>query len=499
MQTMGGVQMSGLRPSLRLLAESDINRIIDKAWDVLEEVGVEIEDQEILDICRDHDFPVERNRVFFNRECGTPFITSAPKSFRLYGRDDRTGIEIGNEEVHYDPGSAAVFWLDPESNDHRRARSEDCKNIAQLVQGLDQYHIQSTSIVPSDVPEMIADCHRLIYPLVYCSKPVITGTFRCESYSVMRRMLEVISGGAENLRARPNAIFDCCPSPPLRWSSLTVSALVECAKSGIPAELVSMPLAGATAPVTLQGAVVQHTAESLSGIIIHQMFGCGSPIIWGGSPAAFDMRYGTPPMGSIETMMIDLAYAQVGAYLNLPTHAYMACSDSKSPDFQAGMETGIGAVLAVLGGINIVSGPGFLNYENTQSPEKLILDNEICRMCYRLAEGINTSDQIDSLEVIRRHAQDGKFLSDPTTRQLHKNEISVSGPTVYRNSIDQWHHEGNPDSRVLARKELDRILSSDPARLDEARTKEVVEILKDEAKRIGEADIVSDRLNETVF
>jgi trimethylamine--corrinoid protein Co-methyltransferase len=64
--------------------------------------------------------------------------------------------------------------------------------------------------------------------------------------------------------------------------------------------------------------------------------------VWGGSPAAFDMRTGTTPMGAIETMMIDCAYAEVGKTLGLPTHTYLGMSDSKVVDTQSGFESGTG-------------------------------------------------------------------------------------------------------------------------------------------------------------
>ena len=100
-------------------------------------------------------------------------------------------------------------------------------------------------------------------------------------------------------------MFDVCPSPPLIWSAFGARNLIELARAGVPAEMVSMPLAGAAAPVTLIGSIVQHAAECLSGIAIHQLAKPGSPIVWGGAPAIFDMRKGTTPMGAIETAMID--------------------------------------------------------------------------------------------------------------------------------------------------------------------------------------------------
>ena len=108
---------------------------------------------------------------------------------------------------------------------------------------------------------------------------------------------------------------------------------------------------GANSPASIFSAVVQHCAENMSGVVISQLAMKGSPVIWGGSPSVFDMRKGTTPMGAIETTMIDVAYAQVGKHLGFPTHAYMGLSDAKVLDPQAGLESGMGCILAALQGI----------------------------------------------------------------------------------------------------------------------------------------------------
>src|SRR4030066_329017 len=125
-------------------------------------------------------------------------------------------------------------------------------------------------------------------------------------------MLALFAGGREALAEKPQAVFDVCPSPPLIWSNFGVQNLIDLSRAGVPAQMVSMPLAGATAPVTLVGSVVQHAAECLGGIRIHRLAKPGAPIVWGGAPAIFDMRKGTTPMGAIETAMIAARYAQVG-------------------------------------------------------------------------------------------------------------------------------------------------------------------------------------------
>ena len=129
-----------------------------------------------------------------------------------------------------------------------------------------------------------------------------------------------------------------------------------------------MPLSGFMAPVTLVGSLVQHTAETLSGVVISQLASPGAPALYGGSPAIFDIRYETTPMGAVETMMIDCAYSEIGKHLGLPTQAYIGLSDAKQLDAQAGLETSMGATLAALAGINSVSGPGHAGLRELPEP-----------------------------------------------------------------------------------------------------------------------------------
>ena len=124
------------------------------------------------------------------------------------------------------------------------------------------------------------------------------------------------------------------------------------------------------------GTITQHTAECLAGITIHQLARAGSPIVWGGAAAIFDMRKGATPMGAVETAMLDCSYAQVAKSLNMPTHTYLGATDSKLVDAQAGLESGITAMIGALSGINMISGSGMLDFLACHSAEKLVIDAE---------------------------------------------------------------------------------------------------------------------------
>jgi trimethylamine--corrinoid protein Co-methyltransferase len=220
-----------------------------------------------------------------------------------------------------------------------------------------------------------------------------------------------------------------------------------------------MPLAGATAPVTLIGSVVQHAAESMSGIAIHQLAKPGSPIVWGGAPAIFDMRKGTTPMGAIETAMIDVSYAQVGKYLGLPTHTYLCATDSKMIDTQAGLESGISAIIGALAGINMISGAGMLDFLACFSLEKMVIDAEIIAMSKRLLAGIQTPTSDLAISMFEGINFKGDFLKQKITRELFAKEQYIPSNVIDRDSIRGWHQDGNRDTFSRAKAQVQHYLN----------------------------------------
>jgi trimethylamine--corrinoid protein Co-methyltransferase len=293
--------------------------------------------------------------------------------------------------------------------------------------------------------------------------------------------------------AKPLAIFDACPSPPLRWSTLTAQSIIDCARAGIPSELVSMPLAGATAPVTLAGAVVQHTAECLSGVTICQLARRGAPIVWGGSPAAFDMREGTTPMGDVGTWLIDCAYAEVGKSLGMPTHAYLGMSDAKIVDAQCGLESAAGAMLGALAGVNMISGAGMLDFESCQSPEKLVIDAESIGAARRLIAGIEPRETPIALSLMRRLGHKADYLADPHTLRWFREELLAPSAIIDRGSLDAWRAKGRQSAFDRARERVRDLVTryQRPARSPELLA-ELREITLRAARRFGMTDLPRD-------
>ena len=477
-----------MRPTVKFLSDTLIEKIVSEARELLCDLGVEINNEKVLTLLADHGADIDRhkNRVYFTPDIIDRSLKTAPGAFKLYDSFGNESVDLSGFNVNFTPGSAAINILDHKINRIRRPLTADYVRYARLMCRMDHIASQSTALIPSDVPEKISDSYRLYLSLLFCAKPVVTGAFTIESFTLMKDLQLAVRGSSESLAAKPLTIFSCCPTSPLKWSDVTSQNVMDCADYKIPVEFISMPLSGFIAPVTLVGSLIQHTAETLSGLVISQLHRPGTPVLYGGSPAIFDIRYETTPMGAVGTMMMDCAYNEIGKYFGLPTQAYIGLSDSKQLDAQAGLETSMGATLAALAGINNISGPGMLDFESCFSLEKLLLDNEICAMTERLTASVEAREDFPSRPRFEELLQEGHLLISEHSQRYLNREIYLPGPVIDRSNRSRWQEEGSLTLLQRARLEVEKAVAAyEPIELPDSVVKELAALMKTAANTHG--------------
>jgi len=483
-----------MQPKLTLLSDELVKQILDEAFQLLIKPGIKVQSHAARQLLAEAGAKVDKDAevAHIPEKLVYQALETVPHQFYLYDRNGNPTVDYGGNAVHFDPGSSGVHILDPDTFEHRPSYSGDLVRIVKLTEMLPQYDAQSTAVICNEIPKSISDLYRLYLVLLHSSKPIITGAFAIPTLQVMLDMLAIFAGNRKALAEKPQAVFDVCPSPPLIWSNFGAQNLIDLAHAGVPAQMVSMPLAGATAPVTLVGSVVQHAAECLSGITIHQLAKPGAPIVWGGAPAIFDMRKGTTPMGAIETAMIDASYTQVGKFLGLPTHTYLCASDAKVIDAQAGLESGISAILGALAGVNMISGAGMLDFLACFSLEKLVIDAEIVAMAKRLLSGIHTPTKTLATAMFEGINFKGDFLKQKVTRELFSKEQYLPSKVLDRDSIRGWHQDGSLDTLSRAKAQVVQLLEQYEApSLPQDKVQDLHKLMKHQAHEAGLDDLPS--------
>jgi trimethylamine--corrinoid protein Co-methyltransferase len=449
-----------VRPTVTFLSSELKEKIVSEARDILCRLGITIHNDHLLNVLSDFGGKVDQKKshIIFTPGMIDRALETVPSSFPLYDTIGEKIHEFKGDRICFTPASSSLNILDSKEEKVRRPDTHDYVKYAKVISSLENISTQSTAFIPADVPGEISDIYRLYLSLLYCQKPVFTGTFTANGFQVMKELLCTVRGSESLLRQKPMAVFSCCSTSPLKWSDITSQNIVECGEMGIPVELISAPLSGLVAPVTLTGSLVELTVENLSGIVISQLNHPGAPLLYGGAPAIFDVRHETTPMSAIESQMINCASNEIGKYLKVPTQAFVSLSDSKLLDAQAGIEASMGALLAALSGINSIAGAGALDFVNTHSIEKLVLDNELCGNILRMVKGIEPKEDFPSYPRFEELLEEKHLIISDHTRRYLKEEHYIPGKVIDRADLSKWQQQGSQTLMARARQEVDRLV-----------------------------------------
>jgi len=465
-----------MRPSLNILSEEQINDILTEAKRLMAEVGMEIRGTALKKRLQDHGLKTDESgkRIFFPADVVEKAIADAPSSFTLFDRDGAVFTEIGGDNVHYVPGSSGLKILDHRSGETRLANSTDFIEYARLCDGLEHIAYLSTAFSTNDdIEPQVSDVWRLYMSLTTSKKPIVSGAFGEHGVPRMADMMEMFRDNRSDLIAKPMSIFTITATGNFRYGEDSCQNLLDCVEAGIPIEIVPVTLMGLIAPVTLVGALVFHCVDVLSGITMAQIVRPGAPVLFGGAPATFHMKAASSPMSAIEAQHLNVAYVSIAKSLNLPTQAYMALSDGKCLDAQAGGETFSSALLAAIAGVNSVSGPGMLDFVLTFSLPKLVFDNEVCGQSLHFVREIEVIDDLPITSIVEDLMRDDHLITSPHTLKHWPNELYLTSPVIDRENRESWEEAGSPELNQRATNEVEerlaayKIIETDPA-IDQA-------------------------------
>lgn len=461
-----------MRPTLNILSDDLIGQILDEAKRFLAETGMEIRGPAMRQRLLDHGLPLDAAgaRVLFPADVVEAAIASTPKSFTLFDRHGAPYTEIGGNNVHFVPASSGLKVLDHRTGETRLADSTDFAEYIRICDGLSNIAYPATAFsTNNDIEAQVSDAWRLYMCLMNTCKPVVSGAFTEHGVPRMADMMQLFRDDAADLIARPMSIFTITATGNFRYGEDSCQNILDCAARGIPVEIVPVTLMGLIAPVTLVGATVFHTIDVLAGLTMAQIARQGTPVIFGGAPATFHMKAASAPMAAIEALHLDTAYVAVAKSLDLPTQAYMALSDGKLLDAQAGAETFGSALLAALAGINSVSGPGLLDFLLVSSLAKLVFDDEMCGQALHFVREARPLDDLQVADLANELMAENHLITSEHTLEHWPQELYLTSPVIDRENRETWIRRGGKELPERAADEVeDRLAKYVPPETDDA-------------------------------
>ncbi len=435
----------------RMLTDAQLDEIHLASLAVLRRTGVRVQEEESRELLQGAGCQItDETRVHFPASVVENALQEAPSRVVLSSRTGEPSIFLEGRRSFFGTGSDLPNTLDLETGERRLSLLSDVEDAARLVDALPNLDFLMSMALPSDVPAITSDRHSFLAMMTNATKPIVTTAWDEAGLADIITMAETVVGGADQLLSKPFLLVYLEPTSPLQHTEVVLRKLLLSADRGLPVVYSPGAVEGASAPVTSAGSLVLGNAETLSGLVIAQLRRKGTPFVLGSGNGPLDMRTMVATYGSPEFMLNNTGMVELGHYYyHLPVWGFAGCSDSKTPDAQAGFESAMWILWTALSGANLIHDVGYMESGLTCSYEMIVLSDEMIGLVRRLMDGIQLTPESLALDVIDDVGPGGEFLTTPHTSEHFR---SVWYPRVFdRRPYESWVKAGKKRAPERAR------------------------------------------------
>lgn len=443
----------------RILTEEKIEQVMDMAYRVMEEVGMDVCSDEAIAIFKEAGCGVDGIRVTIPRALTRKCIETAPAQIQIYDRFGNEAMLLGGYNSYFGSGPTCCNFMDPYTGERRPATKEDAANTAKVIDALPNMSYAMSLTMIGDHTAELADVHEVDAMLRNTAKPIATWAFNARNMETIFKMCGAVAGSDAALREKPFLIVYNEPTSPLTHTKEAMEKLMLAARYHVPAMYTPGMIMGGTSPVTIAGSLAVGLADSLTGCVLSQLVKEGAPFIGGTSGTPMDMKTMTTPYGAPETSLLLAASNEIMHDLGLPSFDMAGATDSKVVDAQAGIEVAQAAMISVLTGGNLIHDCGFMDIGLMGSLSHLVVCDEIAGMTKRYCcDSVNVSEAAMDFETIKKAGPGGSFLSTRQTLKGFKKEFYM--PTLMeRRNYEAWDTDGRKTMAQRAEEKARRILA----------------------------------------
>ena len=457
---MKDLPTSVLGSRLTLLSEEKRQMIYDAALTIIADIGMVLPHAAARKLLVDAGASVEDDDlVRIPRELVAKARKTVPSMIPVYDRNGEIAMQLGGFNSFFGTGSDLMSIYDLESGERRPSKLSDVRRQAHLCDGLPNIDFVMSSAYPNEIAPNVAYLESFRAMVSNTTKPMVMTAAGPEDLEAMWKIACEVRGGAEELRAKPYFIQYGEPVSPLRHAPEVIDKLLFCADWGIPLIYSPAPIAGATAPMTHAGHIVQAVAESLFGVVIHQLRRPGSPLITGMGPVKLDMNTVQALYNSAEYYTTYLGIVEMAKWMDIPNWGYAGTSDSQCCDAQAGLDIAELTLLSMQAGSNLNHDIGYLDFGLTCSPELVVIVDEVISLNRRTLEGIEVTEETLGLDTIAKVGPGGDFLGTKHTK-THLRQLQWKPTILNRITQQAWEDQGSQDLREKARRKALDILAN---------------------------------------
>jgi trimethylamine--corrinoid protein Co-methyltransferase len=439
MKTANSIAFSS--PQFSVLADSQLQDLHLAALELLRRTGIRFHHPGAVAMLKAAGaFVHDGDLVKFPAALVEEALASAPSRIVLCDRDGEPAVWLEGTKVWFGTGSDCLYFLDPETGEHRRFTQADIVAGYHLCDALSNIDFVMSIGIPADVDTALAYDVQMALMLEHTTKPIVFVTDDEVSCQRAIDMAAAVAGGHEALVEQQHILLYSEPSSPLQQSETAVGKLLLMAEHRLPIVHSPAPLMGGTGPITMASGLAMALAEIQSSLVVHQLKNPGAPFVLGCGLHHMDMQSAQISYGSPEFQLTKAAIAQVGRWYGLPTWGYAGCTDAKTVDEQAAAEAMLSVLMAKLSGANLIHDVGYVESGLTTSFEMIALTDELVALTDNLMKGIEINHETLMLDEIHTVGPGGHFMDTDQTLMRFRDFWYPS--LLDRGRREQWLAKG---------------------------------------------------------
>jgi len=433
---------------------------------------------------------VDGERVRFDPEFITEYIAHSPSDFTLHAPDPAHDLRIGGDSVVFGAVASAPNSAN-KAEGRRTGNRTDFRNLVKLSEVLTavQFH-GGYPVEPIDIHASVRHLEAFHDILTMSSKAVTAYSLGAQRNIDVLEMVRISRGVTdEQLDTEPSIQTVINSSSPLRLDNPMLEGILQYSSRNQVVILTPFTLAGAMAPITIPGAVVQQNAEALAGLSFAQLVRPGSPVVYGGFTSNVDMQSGAPAFGTPELLQSSILGGQLARRYGLPYRS-SGVNAANTVDAQAGYESVFSLWGAIMGGANIVyHAVGWMEGGLQASFEKMMIDSDMVHTVAKFLQPLIIDDANLALDAITEVGPGGHFFGAAHTQERYRDAFFKPAISDWRN-YEAWEEAGSPTSLDHAERLVAQRLAQweAPAVADDRRA-ELDEFV---ARRVAEGGVETD-------
>jgi len=445
-----------------LLDKTAIMQIIETAYRILEEIGIEIGESKASMILRSAGCKEKNQRLLLPRDVVHKALQTVPPRYKVWSRDLSYSIELGDGKTYIHNFGGAPHVIDCESNERRPADLNDVARMTRLLDALAHVHSVTSLFVPAGIEQSEISARLAATVQQNTTKPIYgSGLNYPYEVDAVARIMAAPIGGLERLVEKPRLTLCVSPISPLKFPAPVADTISRIAEVGLPVGILPCPIPGVSAPVTLAGGLALQHAENLAGITIAQLARPGVACLYQSRLSIPDAKKAVGAGGSPEMGMAGAAAAQLAKHHKIPCDVYGVCTSSKTLDPQAGFEKAINGILPALMHADQISGVGIIEDGMSGSYEHVVMDNEIYGEILHIGAGVKVNAETLAFDVIKEAVSQKTefYMLMHTTEQLRKGAL-YEPALAHRGYWDAWETDGKENYAKAAAAKVKQILAT---------------------------------------